>query len=173
MFKLDLPPQGLQTLWSLAVEEHFYLFFPVLYYLLFSRHIRRRWQTVTIASACAVVLLWRVYLIYFLHRPIGNMGRIYLYTDTRIDSILFGCLLAIAMNPLFDDVSLTLRRNAGKVGLLGLGLLLFSLIYRDPLFRETYRYTFQGTGLLLVFFFMVLAPQRWEVRWLETQCSDI
>ena len=37
----------------------------------------------------------------------------------------------------------------------GVGLLLFTFFYQDPVFRETWRYTFQGVGLLCVFTFAI------------------
>ena len=167
MFKLDLPPEGLTTLWSLAVEEHFYLLFPLVFLFMVSRRTRRLWQTVSIAISCLLVLIWRVYLIYFLHRPTGNIGRIYLYTDTRIDSILFGCLLAVSINPIIDELPEWILENAGKLALLGMAIMAFSLTYRDELFRDTFRYSLQGISLMLVFLFVVAAPESGWVRWLE------
>jgi peptidoglycan/LPS O-acetylase OafA/YrhL len=162
-----MPPEGLQNLWSLAVEEHFYLVFPLLYLVFITAKLKKRWQGLALASLCLLVLLWRIYLIYFEHKATGVFGRVYSYTDTRIDSILFGCLMAIVFNPLFDDAPESLRGNAGKLALLGFGLLGFSIFYRDELFRDTFRYSLQGIALLLIFFFVVEAPGRAQVRWLE------
>ncbi|HEY0758205.1 MAG TPA: acyltransferase [Acidisarcina sp.] len=167
MLHVGIPTGGLENLWSLAVEEHFYLVFPIAYFLLISRKVRRLWQSVAMAAACLLVLLWRIYLIYYLHRPTGDSGRVYLYTDTRIDSILFGSLMAVAINPLLDSLPRFLRDNVGKFALCGVALLAFTVAYRDELFRDTYRYSLQGVALGLIFLFVVSSPERWQARWLE------
>lgn len=167
MWGFGTPPEGLQNLWSLAVEEHFYLVFPLLYLLFTTAKLNKRWQGLTLTSLCLLVLLWRIYLIYFAHKTTGVLGRVYSYTDTRIDSILFGCLMAVAFNPLFEDASDNLRKHAGKLALVGFGLLGFSLVYRDEMFRDTFRYSLQGVALLFIFFFVVAAPRLPQVRWLE------
>lgn len=161
------PPTGLQNLWSLAVEEHFYLIFPLIYLVFIASRIKKLWQALTIGVVCSLVLMWRVYLVYFAHSVTGPLGRIYSYTDTRIDSILFGCLLAIVLNPIFDEIPQTFRDNAGKLAALGLVLIGFSIVYRNELFRDTFRYSLQGLALSLIFFFVVLAPRTPQLRWLE------
>ncbi len=88
-------PQGLGILWSLAVEEHFYLFFPILLYFLL-HNIGKKNTSYFILTICLIVLAWRFYLIVFEFKP---SIRTYYATDTRIDSILFGCLLSLTFNP--------------------------------------------------------------------------
>jgi peptidoglycan/LPS O-acetylase OafA/YrhL len=156
-------PGGLGILWSLAVEEHFYLVFPALYFLL-ARGAARVWQAATLGSICAVVLLWRVLLIYHFH---ASSGRARLGTDTRIDGILFGCILAICANPLLDDTKALSFRLGSILAALGVGALLFSFLYRDEAFRETFRYTVQGVGLFPIFFLVLRWPASGWVRWLE------
>src|SRR5207248_3435784 len=74
---------GTWILWSLAVEEHFYLLFPLLYLLLL-RYVRGRGrQAVILFGACAVVLAWRLILVFLLH---ADKDRTYVATDTRVDS---------------------------------------------------------------------------------------
>jgi peptidoglycan/LPS O-acetylase OafA/YrhL len=79
------------------------------------------------------------------------MERTYMASDARVDSILFGCALAVWRNPVVDDYPLDARRW----GLLWLPLALLVLavcmVARDPAFRETARYTLQGAALTVVF----------------------
>jgi peptidoglycan/LPS O-acetylase OafA/YrhL len=105
---------------------------------------------------CAVTLVWRTVLVLLLHSP---SDRTYLATDTRFDSMLFGCCLAVFGNPALD---LPERERPTPVELLwlagGVCLLLSSFAVRDPSFRETLRYTLQGLGLFPVFVTAVRYP---------------
>lgn len=95
-------PKAMRVLWSLAVEEHFYLFFPVIYVALRKWVPNRMHQGLILAALCLVILGWRAYLSYGL--DVGYFNRIYMGTDTRADSILWGCVLAIVANPFLDKI---------------------------------------------------------------------
>lgn len=79
-------------LWSLAVEEQFYLLWPLLFLLCARRG--RRALAVFLGGAIVVVLGWRVALFHGV-----GIGESYVYNafDTRFDSLAVGCLLAIAL----------------------------------------------------------------------------
>src|SRR5690606_2367385 len=83
-------PEGTVILWSLAVEEHFYIFYPVVLLALTGLGLRRREIGYVFAFVCVAVLLWRIHLS---HQPGFHPARTYFGTDTRIDSILYGALL--------------------------------------------------------------------------------
>ena len=100
---------GTWVYWSLAVEEHFYLFFPLLYLLLRRRFSTGRQQMFALLTICALVLVWRFVLVFALDAP---KDRTYVATDTRIDSILFGCILAVWSNPFLDSATIDGRRLA-------------------------------------------------------------
>jgi peptidoglycan/LPS O-acetylase OafA/YrhL len=139
---------GTAIFWSLAIEEHFYLVFP-LAYLFIRRHLpAQTHQIFVLIGACAVVLIWRCVLVYGLNSP---EERTYLGTDTRIDSILWGCILAIYGNPVLDTTRISKRIWLFMLAPLGALLLVGSLLYRDPLFRESFRYTLQGIALIPLF----------------------
>jgi peptidoglycan/LPS O-acetylase OafA/YrhL len=146
---------GTWIFWSLAVEEHFYLAFPLLYLLLL-RFVRGRGrQALILAGLCAVVLAWRLVLVLALG---AGKDRTYVATDTRIDSILFGCILGVFANPVLDRT----RIDAGiwKFVLVPLALvgLLVSFVIRDPWFQETVAYTLQGICLFPLFIAAVRFP---------------
>ena len=143
---------GLVVLWSLAVEEHFYFLFPLLY--LGIAFYSKRTQSNFLLLACLAVLAWRCVLVYALHSP---TSRTYLCTDTRLDSILWGCLFAIVSNPALGDRPAS-RLATYPAMIFGVALMLASLLVRGEWFRETFRYTVQGVALMPLFAFAVKQP---------------
>lgn len=141
----------LGALWSLAVEEHYYLVFPALI-ALYGKHTKP--LVLFLLSLCVAVLIWRIILVIRLHVP---MNRTYLSTDTRLDSILFGAVLAVALQTEWRNRLQAVLVNQFVVAFAIL-LLLLSFLYRDPVFRETLRYTIQGTALLSIFYCALVAP---------------
>jgi peptidoglycan/LPS O-acetylase OafA/YrhL len=139
---------GTWIFWSLCVEEHFYLLFPLLYVLLLRFVPDRRRQAVVLAGLCGLVLAWRLVLVFALGAP---KDRTYVATDTRIDSILFGCILGVFANPLLD------RQRGGdtawKLGWVPLALagILLSFAVRSPRFQMSMAYTLQGICLFPLF----------------------
>lgn len=149
-------PPGTVVYWSLAVEEHFYLVFPALYSFLVRAKLSGKEQRTVFFALCAATLAWRVVLI----RCLGaSFERTYLATDTRFDSMLFGCGLAVYGNPALDLPSKD-RPTRSDLGFLaaGLALLFASFTFRNELFRETLRYTTQGLGLYPVFITAIRFP---------------
>ena len=146
---------GTWILWSLAVEEHFYLFFPVVYLLLLRFVPQRGRQVLVLLTACAVVLAWRLVLVFLLH---ADKDRTYVATDTRVDSILFGCALAVFGNPVLDKTRIS--DQTWKYVLLPLGLigLLISFLMRNESFQETFRYSLQGVALVPLFVAAIRFP---------------
>jgi peptidoglycan/LPS O-acetylase OafA/YrhL len=148
---------GTWVYWSLAVEEHFYLFFPWLYLALRRRFSTGRGQMFALLTICALVLVWRCVLVFVLHVP---KDRTYVATDTRIDSILFGCIMAVWSNPFLEPESIDERRLARLWLPLGVSLVVLSTIVRVHWFDQTLRYTLQGVGLIPFF----MAAIRWHDR---------
>lgn len=84
--------EGLTHLWSLSVEEQFYLVWPLI--VTFVLPIRRHLTVVvsTLVAAIAAVALYRG---FSFHRADGtNWFELYTHTHTRADSLLVGALLA-------------------------------------------------------------------------------
>jgi peptidoglycan/LPS O-acetylase OafA/YrhL len=161
----DNIPAGTGVLWSLAVEEHFYFVYPlVLIFLL--RLKNNSGIAFSLLLICFLVLVWRLNLVLdsdFFEE------RIYYATDTRIDSILFGCLLAVSFNPVkFNGSNNELRLKHWLVIILAVAVLIFTFLYRDIIFRETMRYTLQGLALMPLFYFSISRYKHWVFSFLNT-----
>ncbi|MEP7050515.1 MAG: acyltransferase family protein [Pseudomonadota bacterium] len=85
--EVERPPLLLH-LWSLAVEEQFYLIWPLLLALL-ARHARRFVAPVALLGA-ALSTLWMAHLF----DPHLDPTRVYVGTDTRLSGLLLGSALA-------------------------------------------------------------------------------
>lgn len=147
---------GTQVFWSLAVEEHFYLVFPWFYLCLIRLGLTPKHQAWVMWGICALVLLWRCVLVFGYHAP---ENRISYATDTRLDSILFGCGLAVYGNPILDLPPDSRRRLKRILLPIGFGLLAASFMIPTPGFRETFRYTMQGIGLMPIFIAAICEPE--------------
>lgn len=147
---------GTEVYWSLAVEEHFYLLFPLFYILLRRFKLGASKQATVFLGICLLVLLWRCLLVFTMG---ADYDRIFFATDTRIDSILFGCAMAVAYNPAMEQDRQLSERNLKWVFLpLGLVLLLITLAVRVDSFRDTLRYTVQGVALYPIFIAAIRFP---------------
>ena len=147
---------GLGLLWSLAIEEHFYLVFPLLVSVLTSNFKMGYGRiAVTLLSVCAVILAWRCCVVAFMPDGVRWARDA---TDTRADSILFGCALAS-----FERTGLYRRLpNSGRYYRFLLpactAILLCTFLVRNAYFRETLRYTLQGIAIAPLLFYVVSYP---------------
>jgi peptidoglycan/LPS O-acetylase OafA/YrhL len=148
-------PSGVDVYWSLAVEEHFYLLFPWILAGLYALIARPGRRAAVLWGLCLVILVWRWALVQNLG---ASENRTYMGSDTRFDSILFGCALALGFNPALDP-----QRGAAWLWKwvlfpAGLALLTFTFLYRGAVFRETWRYTAQGIALMPLFVVAIRHP---------------
>jgi peptidoglycan/LPS O-acetylase OafA/YrhL len=146
---------GTGIYWSLAVEEHFYLLFPFVFLMLTRLYRAPRARAVTLLVFCVILLVWRCILVFHYHAP---MLRTSVASDTRFDSILFGCALALYENPALDTSRLTERTWKHVLFPMGVIGLLIGFSFRDDNFRETIRYTLQGASLVPIFVCAVRYP---------------
>jgi peptidoglycan/LPS O-acetylase OafA/YrhL len=159
-----LPPRGLDVVWSLCVEEHFYILFPLLYLTMMRRRVAVRQQTVFLLALCGLELVWRFVLLLVLHKP--TMWT-YAATDARFDSILWGCVLALRNNPALGDRSILPRGRETLAFAASVVLLLCTLMPSSELYRNTFRYTAQAMCLYVIFSFIIPHIRHWSVSWLE------
>jgi peptidoglycan/LPS O-acetylase OafA/YrhL len=152
---------GTGVYWSLAVEEHFYLLLPLAYVVLRRAGVSSRGVAGVMIAFCATVLAWRCVLVFGLD---ASTFRTYYASDTRFDSIVFGCVLAVAGNPALDQTTVPERVWKNVLLPVGLLVLLSTFVVRDEQFRETIRYTLQGVGLVPVFVCAIRYPTWWLFR---------
>ena len=97
-FEAIVRPQLLQHLWSLAVEEQFYLLWPLILVgaLLLAVKLGRRWLALAITLGGAVA---STALMWLLYDPSVDPSRVYYGTDTRAAELLFGAALAFVWEP--------------------------------------------------------------------------
>ncbi len=79
--------------WSLAIEEQFYLFWPLALVVLLKLNVRRRVVLLTMVLTIASLALHRK----ILFESGARLERLYYATDTRADALLIGCLVALLL----------------------------------------------------------------------------
>ncbi len=93
-FELFGRPSLLRHLWSLAVEEQFYLVWPLAFSLVLGR-LRTRYAVSLLLSGA----IGSAALMAALYDPVGDASRVYYGTDTRASGLLIGAALAFVMSP--------------------------------------------------------------------------
>ena len=147
-------PLGSRVFWSLAVEEHFYLIFPVFVLFLLPR-ISPKAQGITMLCLCGALLVWRLILV--LYFDVGG-DRIFYATDTRFDAILFGCAMGLYLNPMDSESPHWSDRKALIWTGVGVALILASLVIRNEIFRNSFRYSLQSLALFPIFYAAIRRP---------------
>ncbi len=115
-FSLFASPSMLEHTWSLAIEEQFYLLWPLIVVgcLALGRGRRAPLAVLATASVIASALLMA-------HLASGDPSRAYFGTDTRVHSLLVGALLALALERRHihpTGVGGRILRSTGAVALL-------------------------------------------------------
>jgi len=145
------PPSPFGHLWSLAIEEQFYLFWPLLLGLGFRLLRQRKWiigGTVAIALVSALAMA----LIYI---PGHDPSRVYYGTDTRAFALLLGAALAMVWPSGRLSAELTGARRlaldgAGIFGLLVVLWMIFRTNQYQPFLYQSGLLIFSVAAAVLV-----------------------
>lgn len=105
-------PSPFQHFWSLAVEEQFYVAFPIVVLALL--HLGRRHGRAVVAAVLVAVTAASTAAAAALHSPDIDNARAYYGTDARIAEPLVGALLALL---LVGPSGLVVARRAARIGL--------------------------------------------------------
>ncbi len=121
----------LAHLWSLAVEEQFYLLWPAVVYLL----SRRRLTWVCLGLLVAAPIIRCVFLLAG-----ANLFTAYKFTFCRVDALGMGALIALATRD--DEMNARLRRYLGPVACVSLlGLVAITAFTRTLLWKSPWMTT--------------------------------
>jgi peptidoglycan/LPS O-acetylase OafA/YrhL len=168
-------PSPLGHLWSLAVEEQFYLLWPpILLGLLFA--LRRHGALIVTLLLAWASAIWMA----LLYDPNVDPSRVYFGTDTRAFALLVGAALAFVWVPVASGAHparswrrprITGSDAVAAAGLAGLGFLFFNLTaYDDLLYLGGFQFTAILTAIViaavvrpagLVGRLLDTAPMRW------------
>lgn len=134
-------PSLLQHLWSLAVEEQFYLVWPLFFVLILTR-IKSRGALLLLMLGAMASALW----MGLQYQPDTDPSRIYYGTDTRATGLLIGAALAFVRIPNVNEA----RARFGRWLLDIVGVAAFvGLVYAGLMLSEFDPFLYQG-GMLLV-----------------------
>ena len=141
-------------LWSLAVEEQFYLLWPVLL-LCLQKHINRK---VTI-SLLILGITSSAFLMWTMYQPFEDPLRVYYGTDTRASGLLIGALLAYIWRPWSVEKSKLFPKGKDAsflVGIAAIGILVWANMHytllmpdADQLFRGGFLITSTVTAIVI------------------------
>lgn len=146
-------PPLLQHLWSLAVEEQFYLFWPMIF--IFLMFLFQRERSRMLIAICAGIGLSTL-LMALMFDPLGDPSRVYYGTDTRAATLLVGVALAFAWSPwrLQANITKGARFVLDAVGIGALAALVWTVLNVNEFQTGLYRGGFLVVAILVA---MVIA----------------
>ena len=156
---------GLGHLWSLAVEEQFYLLWPLVLVVVLRRHDTRRLPAVAALGALASVALREL-----LWRHGAPFARVYFGFDTRCSSLLIGCALGSALAAGWGE---ELLRRAGTLAgpAAAAALLLVWSVVRDvprlPGASPDAAFALAGLASAVIILWVVASDGSGAARWLD------
>ncbi|MFO1443355.1 acetyltransferase [Bacillus sp. Bva_UNVM-123] len=137
-------PSPLKNLWSLAIEEQFYILWPIV--LAAGFYIFKKRSNLTILLLIGVI--FSAILMGLLYQPGVDPSRVYYGTDTRSFELLIGCFLAFVwpMKRLSSgNLSIKLGNILNITSFITFGVLILSILFLD----EFQSFLYRG-GMLLV-----------------------
>jgi peptidoglycan/LPS O-acetylase OafA/YrhL len=143
-------PSLLRNLWSLSVEEQFYLLWPLLFAAGMTLFGRKRLLVGALAGVALSALLMAL-----LFDPGGSTNRVFYGTDTRAVGLMIGVALALVWHP--SDLRMGTGRRAGwwldAIGVVALVMIVRSLLtvhdFEPSLYRGGFLQVAFWTGLLV------------------------
>lgn len=178
----DNAPRILRHLWSLAVEEQFYVLWPPLAYFGLTRCGARRTGLLAFLLALASsAWMWRL---FELDSSAAGINRVYLGTDTHAMGMLAGAALACWWDPWSGADAAPASSGAVRtLTLAALGALAWMVCVMDPTDPANYRGSFLAVPLLtgvLAYgsmsdrdFFLSRALRCGPVQWLGTRSYSL
>ena len=173
-------PSQLRHLWSLAVEEQFYLLWPLVFAGL-SRFVSRRLLLAVVLLLAGASLAWMIQL----YTPGEDPSRVYFGSDPRAFTILIGVALGLVWRPWRWQWPEQRRIHCRLLDLIGLaGLAAVVLIMQQGHWREAWLYPWGllGASVASAALIAAVARRRWvlgralgagPLRWLGTRSYGV
>ncbi|HSE32493.1 MAG TPA: acyltransferase [Pyrinomonadaceae bacterium] len=137
-FGWDLSLDPTAIIWSLSIEEQFYLIWPLLLLTSLSLGLKRRHIAIGLALLISIIMLHR----YQLWLGGAELNRLYYGTDTRADAPLMGCLLALIPAAAW---SVTRQRLLKLAAFVAVGVLIYLILVVH--FTDVFLYQWAYTGI--------------------------
>jgi peptidoglycan/LPS O-acetylase OafA/YrhL len=128
--------------WSLSVEEHFYLIMPLFFVIVGGRTKPMAWFAVL---ACVVPLIVRCAYVAVWPQIMYQLVT-YRNSETRLDSIAFGVLVAVLCETRFGET--VIRLLSSRWALMAGCALVASVFLPGQIFRETVRFSLISAGFV-------------------------
>ncbi len=126
--------------WSLSVEEQFYIFWPIIVFIVmkFSKRVK------VLCAITVILIIISAMEMFVLYNPYVDPSRVYFGTDTRIFSILIGSIMAMIIP--IRKIATKKFCNLLVIGILNLiGFLSFAIIIIMLIkLNESKSFTYQG-----------------------------
>lgn len=158
------PGNGFSHTWSLAIEEQFYILWPLAFLIWRKNPVR---LTLYLVGIIGAVWLYRALLVFLF-----NVDQAYIYAafDTRLDHLMVGCLLAVSLKR--GLLRSFWKAVCSRVYLpLMTVVLLTASIFLGELFYDRYRDVFGFAVEPILFAVLVVQlvslSSSWLWKWLE------
>ena len=134
-FSSSPPLDPTAIIWSLSIEEQFYILWPPTLLALMLLRVKRSHLIAGLTLLIATIAMHRYIL--WTHRV--DLHRLYYGTDTRADAPLLGCLIALIPLKLSNPKLVRIFQAGGVVAAVGLGLLVIEMDFSNQfLYRGGY-----------------------------------
>jgi peptidoglycan/LPS O-acetylase OafA/YrhL len=155
--------------WSLSMEEQFYLIFPAV--------IAFTSRTKAIIIACSVIIclpFWR-FIIYMMSDSNISVYRFAYSPDTRMDTIIIGCLIALIMVDANANKAAKKWFSHASVFVAGIIIIAGAIILSEQskFFMSTIGYTLIAAGVSVILLFALSNPDHSVNRFIATKPLQI